>query len=96
MWRLAFDAEVAAGTPDAVQITFAADGDNVRVLNCKAWLTMDYNHIDATELQPYGEGSNYSTNAAIGKLEIYKSSSSPQNHAYGYIEYVTPESNLPQ
>ena len=96
VWRLAFDADVAPGTPDTVRITFAADGDNVRVLNCKAWLTTDYNHIDATELQPYVEGSNYSTNAANGKLEIYKSSSGPQNHAYGYIEYVTPESNLPQ
>ncbi len=96
VWRLAFDAEVAPGTPDTVQITFAADGDNVRVLNCKAWLTMDYNHIDTTELQPYGEGSYYSTNTANGKLEIYKSGNGPENHAYGYIEYVTPESNLPQ
>lgn len=96
VWRLAFEAEVAPGTPDTVQITFAADGDNVRVLNCKAWLTTDYNNIDATELQPYVEGSYYSTNAANGKLEIYKSSSSPENHAYGYIEYVTPESNLPE
>ena len=96
VWRLAFDAEVAPGTPDTVQITFAADGDNVRVLNCKAWLTMDYNHIDTTELQPYGEGSYYSTNTANGKLEIYKSGNGPENHTYGYIEYVTPESNLPQ
>ena len=96
VWRLAFDAEVAPGTPDTVQITFAADGDNVRVLNCKAWLTMDYNHIDTTELQPYGEGSYYSTNTANGKLEIYKSWNGPENHTYGYIEYVTPESNLPQ
>lgn len=96
VWRLAFDAEVAPGTPDTVQITFAADGDNVRVLNCKAWLTMDYNHIDTTELQPYGEGSYYSTNTANGKLEIYKTGNGPENHAYGYIEYVTPESNLPQ
>lgn len=96
VWRLAFDAKVAPGTPDTVQITFAADGDNVRVLNCKAWLTMDYNHIDTTELQPYGEGSYYSTNTANGKLEIYKSGNGPENHAYGYIEYVTPESNLPQ
>lgn len=101
VWRLAFEAEVAADTTDEIIITFAADDDNVRVLLCKVWLTMvsegyGVSNIDSHEVDPNGEKTYYATMSSAGKLSIIKGTASPENRVYGYIDYATPESNLPQ
>lgn len=101
VWRLAFEAEVAADATDEILITFAADDDNVRVLLCKVWLTMvsegyGVSNIDSHEVDPNGEKTYYATMSDAGKLSIIKGTASPENRVYGYIDYATPESNLPQ
>ena len=99
VWRLAFEAEVTADATDEVLITFAASDNNVRVLLCKVWLTMvseDYgvNNIDSYEVDPNGEKTYYSTNSNAGILSIVKGTATPENRVYGYIDFVTPESNI--
>lgn len=101
VWRLAFDAEVAADATDEITIKYAVDDDNVRVLLCKVWLTIAYdgataNNIDTTELDQINATTYYNPASASGTLEIIKGSATPQNRVYGYIDYATPESNLPQ
>lgn len=101
VWRLAFDAEVAADATDEITIKYAVDDDNVRVLLCKVWLTIAYdgataNNIDTTELDQINATTYYNPSSAPGTLEIIKGSATPQNRVYGYIDYATPESNLPQ
>ena len=101
VWRLAFDAEVAADATDEITIKYAVDDDNVRVLLCKVWLTIAYdgataNNVDTTELDQINATTYYNPASAPGTLEIIKGNATPQNRVYGYIEYATPESNLPQ
>ncbi len=101
VWRLAFDAEVEADATDEITIQYAVDDDNVRVLLCKVWLTIAYdgataNNIDTTELDQINATTYYNPSSAPGTLEIIKGSATPQNRVYGYIDYATPESNLPQ
>lgn len=99
VWRLAFESEVAADTTDEILITFAASDNNVRVLLCKVWLTMvsegyGVSNIDSYEVDPNGEKTYYSTNSSAGKLSIIKGTATPENRVYGYIDFVTPESNI--
>ena len=101
VWRLAFEAEVAADATDEILITFAASDNNVRVLLCKVWLTIAYdgataNNIDTTELDQINATTYYNPASGPGTLEIIKGNATPQNRVYGYIDYATPESNLPQ
>ena len=53
-------------------------------------------NIDSYEVDPNGEKTYYSTNSNAGKLSIIKGTATPENRVYGYIDYATPESNLPQ
>ena len=99
VWRLAFDAEVAADATDEITIKYAVDDDNVRVLLCKVWLTNAYdgataNNIDTTELDQINSTPYYNLVSAPGTLKIIKGTATPQNRAYGYIDYATPESNI--
>ncbi len=99
VWRLAFDRPLTPNAVNNIDIAVAKSEENVRIINRQAYATLDHNMIDTGKVADSDVDATALiwTNYTNGTMRITKTNTgSPENYVYGYIDYATPESNLPE
>ena len=99
VWRLAFDRQITPNASNDINIVIAKSDDNVRIIDRKAYVTLDHNVVDTGKVADSDVDATDLIWSNIGRGTMCiqkKSTGSPENYVYGYIDYATPESNLPE